>query len=598
MSVPVGRRRRHFACAAFAIATTVLVSLPAAAGAAGLGTVAIYASGLPARQLPTVTIVGGSLHRSLRDTRRVRLAAGTYTVEFKPVRVRRTVGRVLRGATAYPAKGTIVVHVRTGRLAHVHGKYSSIVNPRAKPLPKRLLGVIGAPTDPSAIVLPGGSHRPRLGTIFASGPTKRLPFGLLSEVTRATRRGSWLVLSLKPAPVVDVTPELAYEGGLELSPVSRARATPKTGSKPLARVADACEAPKLLDFGGSLDAIELRRASVGFLKVELTLAVRTTESLGVAAAAASIDCSWEKQLPAYTGALPVGPLLIPVYATFPLKASIDLDGSLQAGQFNVASTTVASVALGLGSEASLTEQGTNVWVTGDPSLDGSVKLGASVGVQAGIGVAKDANVHVEADFGPELSWATGKPCSVVIDLGSLTAGVEAFGHSLTTPAFTVGHLNIWSGCQTSSPPTSPSPPSAPTPVPTQPPANSSPTSTGTSGGSGGGGGSSTGGGSSGGGTSSAPTTYAETSGSVVHTWTDYANAGGDEGQTIPSNATVEIACKVTGFAVADGNTWWYRIASSPWDDAYYASADAFYNDGATSGSLLGTPFVDPDVPNC
>jgi hypothetical protein len=85
---------------------------------------------------------------------------------------------------------------------------------------------------------------------------------------------------------------------------------------------------------------------------------------------------------------------------------------------------------------------------------------------------------------------------------------------------------------------------------------------------------------------------------VAHTWTDYSDAGGTEGPSIASNQTVQIACKVTGFAVADGNTWWYQIASSPWNNAYYVSADAFYNDGATSGSLHGTPFVDPAVPSC
>ena len=95
-----------------------------------------------------------------------------------------------------------------------------------------------------------------------------------------------------------------------------------------------------------------------------------------------------------------------------------------------------------------------------------------------------------------------------------------------------------------------------------------------------------------------PPTYAETTGGVTHTWTNYTNAGGNEGPSIPSNTTVQIACRLTGFRVEDGNTWWYRIASIPWNDAYYASADAFYNNGQTSGSLLGTPFVDPAVPNC
>lgn len=95
-----------------------------------------------------------------------------------------------------------------------------------------------------------------------------------------------------------------------------------------------------------------------------------------------------------------------------------------------------------------------------------------------------------------------------------------------------------------------------------------------------------------------PATYAETPGGITHTWTNYSDAGGTEGPSIPSNQTVQIACKVTGFRVADGDTWWYRVASSPWNNAYYASADAFYNNGQTSGSLIGTPFVDPSVPNC
>ncbi len=93
-------------------------------------------------------------------------------------------------------------------------------------------------------------------------------------------------------------------------------------------------------------------------------------------------------------------------------------------------------------------------------------------------------------------------------------------------------------------------------------------------------------------------TYAETTGGVTHTWTNYTNAGGTQGPSIPSFDTVQIACRLTGFKVADGNTWWYQIASSPWNDTFYASADAFYNNGATSGPLKGTPFVDPNVPIC
>lgn len=94
------------------------------------------------------------------------------------------------------------------------------------------------------------------------------------------------------------------------------------------------------------------------------------------------------------------------------------------------------------------------------------------------------------------------------------------------------------------------------------------------------------------------TTYAETTGGVANTWTNYTNAGGQAGPQIPRYATVQIACKIRGFAVANGNTWWYRIASPPWNGVYYVSADVFYNNGQTSGSLAGTPYVDPVVPDC
>ena len=95
-----------------------------------------------------------------------------------------------------------------------------------------------------------------------------------------------------------------------------------------------------------------------------------------------------------------------------------------------------------------------------------------------------------------------------------------------------------------------------------------------------------------------PPTVPETAGGVTNTWADYLHAGGNQGASIPTSRTVEIECKVPGFAVSDGDTWWYRVASDPWNGLYYASADAFYNNGATSGDLIGTPQVDPAVPDC
>ena len=97
---------------------------------------------------------------------------------------------------------------------------------------------------------------------------------------------------------------------------------------------------------------------------------------------------------------------------------------------------------------------------------------------------------------------------------------------------------------------------------------------------------------------SAPTGTSETAGGQAHTWTDYASAGGSQGPSVASGQTIQVSCRVQGFTVSDGNSWWYRIASAPWSNAYYVTADAFYNNGQTSGSLAGTPFVDQAVPLC
>jgi hypothetical protein len=97
---------------------------------------------------------------------------------------------------------------------------------------------------------------------------------------------------------------------------------------------------------------------------------------------------------------------------------------------------------------------------------------------------------------------------------------------------------------------------------------------------------------------SGPTGRIETPGGVVHTWSNYRTAGGKAGPLLASHHSVTVRCRVRGFKVADGDRWWYRIASTPWDGRYYASADAFYNNGHKSGSLVGTPLFDPNVPLC
>lgn len=95
-----------------------------------------------------------------------------------------------------------------------------------------------------------------------------------------------------------------------------------------------------------------------------------------------------------------------------------------------------------------------------------------------------------------------------------------------------------------------------------------------------------------------PGSRAEYAGGLAHTWSNPKLAEGRAGKELVAGESVLITCRLKGFKVQDGNVWWYRIGSAPWSDHFYATADAFYNNGHRSGSLIGSKFVDLKVPLC
>jgi hypothetical protein len=97
---------------------------------------------------------------------------------------------------------------------------------------------------------------------------------------------------------------------------------------------------------------------------------------------------------------------------------------------------------------------------------------------------------------------------------------------------------------------------------------------------------------------SAPTwSEQETPNHPVNTFTSYHNASG-MGPAIAAGQWVQVSCKVYDPTIGSVNPdgYWYRIASSPWGNAYYSPANTFMN-----GDPYGGPYThntDFNVPNC
>ena len=95
------------------------------------------------------------------------------------------------------------------------------------------------------------------------------------------------------------------------------------------------------------------------------------------------------------------------------------------------------------------------------------------------------------------------------------------------------------------------------------------------------------------------TTYAEQEWNRlgVNTFSNFHNATGF-GQHIPFGQVVQVSCKVYDPTIPSVNPdgYWYRIASSPWSNGYYAPANTFLNGDPPGGPY--THNTDFSVPDC
>jgi hypothetical protein len=95
------------------------------------------------------------------------------------------------------------------------------------------------------------------------------------------------------------------------------------------------------------------------------------------------------------------------------------------------------------------------------------------------------------------------------------------------------------------------------------------------------------------------TLYSEQQGSLgANTFTNPYNASG-MGVKIAPYAYVQVSCKVYAPQIISANPdgYWYRIHSAPWNDAYYAVANTFWN-GDIPGQKPYVHNTDFAVPDC
>ena len=458
----------------------------------------------------------------------------------------------------------------------------------------------------SVLILVRGSTVPSVGSSLVVEPGGVLPEGFLGRVSGASRNTDGTVTVTAQPTALDAAYSqfsVAISQNVRADNVFLASTSSITGHAPVAHPANISAIPFtcVTQSGWSVSATAdfshthvQATLDIGSRAIHFLLTTDPTFTLG-ATFQGSATCTLANANELHVVVPIAAPLTLTIRPEFEFNVS---------GSFHAQATWAPRLAIGFDRAPGISQNpvgfGSSLSFDANGQADADLYAGLSVelGIGGRVGVAGTVGPHLHAAVTTTTNNAQSTACASVTAWAhaELTANADIFIRhwSWTLYSGDFGKSTIYNHCVST--------------ATGGPGGGTTGTGTGSGTSSGGGTGSTGPGSGSESGSGSAPppttppppppTTDSETTGGVAHTWTNYSNAGGIQGPSIPSNDTVQIACKLTGFKVADGNTWWYRIASAPWNGGYYVSADAFYNNGQTSGSLVGTPFVDPNVPNC
>jgi uncharacterized repeat protein (TIGR01451 family) len=452
------------------VAAIALSAAPQAAHAAAKPTrIAVSVKGLPPGIKGSVKVRGPKYAKTLTRSRTLRVPrAGTYTFTVRQVKIRSGRKKVKDGSVALPAVKTTKVKVKTGRTAKAALRYGTIINANVKGLSFAMAAFTGDPTDPRTLTLPA-STKVTKGAILTGKPTKSLPAGVFHRVTKVTRKGSKLVVTITPAHLQEAFPQLDIDTNLKFEPgrttVTQARTSafdPLTASlgTPYFRCTTSLADSHVNTYQSlGLDGkVEIHIPTTwgiptGLPYGELALTLSGKAGIDVLLRKNS-GCTAQIQAPAIPGSIPVGPVLVPTYVQFGLFATASIGSDIR-----------QNAEAGFSLTAGMAFKGTSVSNTSkasayaNASASGSGKFAVGPSIRLAVGAAGLADVHFDAKPALAFSVALDASCSIDIEGGS-QVGVS-FGPFQINQPLPAPKVNLYRCPPGGNPPP---PASTPTPV--------------------------------------------------------------------------------------------------------------------------------------
>jgi uncharacterized repeat protein (TIGR01451 family) len=437
------------ACLLFTF-STVAADASARVGHVRPATMVIRVSGLPPGVAASVAVRGPHFSTVLAGPRTFRgLRPGAYSLTIREVRIARAQRRVRAGSLALPRVSRVHVRLRAGHASTVVVQYGTIVNANVRRLPIQPLGVVGEPTNPSAIVVRAPTTA-RVGTILTAAPSTRLPAGLFHVVVSVHRSGRAITLGLRPAHLIEAFPQLSVNSTVDFAPGKAIAAQVRTAAfEPLIASLGIgnfrCQLPLADSSFTAQQNISVNAVvqfniptffgiPVGLPEGKLALTLKASASLD-AFLRKNTGCSAEVSLPPLPGAIPVGPVVVPVYAQVGIFGSATLGADLH-----------ASASAGFNLMAGVEFHGTSIHnISGasahaSASATGAGRLMVGPQLRLAVGVAAVADVHFDARPALAFTAALDGSCSLELVAGSrvgISIGPFQLNQNLPAPSLSL-----------------------------------------------------------------------------------------------------------------------------------------------------------------